>query len=369
MKEREKQKLTVPEKIRDLFLSGGVSEAQYQKIRNVIDQKNRETLFLASVLCTIMFSALLFASLYSKVIGDAQMYYLVMTAICLLLAVLSPTVVKKQPACVIWLWYVLYACFGMYAVLLNTAMRPSISATTLCAFLVAGPLLIIDRPIRVTLFMTLLSVVFMFLAQESKTAYLAFADSVNVLCCLFIGSAVYMRIVRIKLRDIIQAEILQVERDTDRLTGLLNKAALERNISGYLSTPQASGTLVIMDIDDFKYINDTYGHAFGDTVIRQEGECIAKLNTVFAGRFGGDEFVFLLRETGDTAVTVIEKLMSDMKEHIQYPMADFHFHVSAGAACFDNGSIGYDHLFQLADHTMYKAKQAGKNRLEYTEIR
>lgn len=366
---QEKRKQSLLADIRDLCLSGGISEQEYRGVRNIIDRKNRETLFLASVLCSIMFSALLFSAQFSSTIGDARMYYLAMTCICLVLAVLSATIVKKHTEYVIWFWYVLYICFGMYAVLLNTYMRPTISATTLCAFLVAGPLLIIDRPLRVTMYMTLLSVVFMVLAQPCKSAYLAFADSINVVCCLFIGSAIYMRIVRIKLRDIIQAQILQLERDTDRLTGLYNKAGMERRIREYLSDGHACGTLVMMDIDRFKYINDTYGHAFGDTVIRQAGECIARSDTVCAGRFGGDEFVVLLEECGDSTVMFIENMIADMKEQIQYPMEDFCFQISVGAAGFRSNLISYNHLFQIADHTMYQAKQAGRNCLKYTEIR
>lgn len=98
------------------------------------------------------------------------------------------------------------------------------------------------------------------------------------------GAAIYTRIVRIKLRDIIQTRFLEKERDTDKLTGLLNKAAIERIIRERLLEPDVRGTLVILDIDDFKHINDAFGHAFGDVVLRLAGECIQEETPVLCGR-------------------------------------------------------------------------------------
>ena len=87
--------------------------------------------------------------------------------------------------------------------------------------------------------------------------------------------------------------------DTDKLTYLLNKAAIERSIREKLLKPGAQGTLVILDIDNFKQINDTFGHAFGDVVLRLVAECILEESSALCGRFGGDEFLLFLPETGD----------------------------------------------------------------------
>ena len=345
----------------DLVLRGGITRKEYKEIRLVIDQKNRETLFLASVMCALMFAGLLVACLYSPVIKDAAVYYFIMTVACVCLAVLSATTVRKHLRLVLWLWYVMYAFFGGYAVLLNTVMRPNISATTLCAFLVAGPLLIIDRPVRVTAYMAGLSVVFIVLAQNSKTEYLAFADSVNVVCCVFIGATIYTRIVRIKLRDIIQARLLEKERDTDKLTNLLNKAAIERRIRERLLEPDVRGTLVILDIDDFKNINDTFGHAFGDVVLRLTAECIQEETSALCGRFGGDEFLLLLPETGDALVEKMERLIKRLKEKIRYPAEGLSFGICTGTASVPNDAGDYETLFQKADAALYVAKRAGKN--------
>ena len=354
--------------IGDLFLRGGISKKEYKEISTAMDKKNRETLFLASIICAVMFTGLLIACLYSPTIKDAAAYYGIMVVACVCLAVLSATTVRKHPRLALWLWYALYVFFGSYAVLLNTVIRPNISATTLCAFLVAGPLLIIDRPIRVAVYMSGLSVVFIALAYNCKTSYLAFADSVNVVCCIFIGIAIYTRIVRIKLRDIIQTRLLEKERDTDKLTNLLNKAAIERSIREKLLKPGARGTLVILDIDNFKQINDTFGHAFGDVVLRLVAECIREESSALCGRFGGDEFLLFLPETGDALAEKMERLLKRLKEYIQFPVADSCFCASVGTASVPNDEKDYNGLFQMADEALYAAKRAGKNRwIAYTK--
>lgn len=354
----------------DRFLYGGVKKEEYQSIEPVVCQKNRETLTLASVMCGLMFAALTVASFFSDAIMDAQIYYGIMTAACAALIVLSLTAARLRPRMVLPMWYLLYLFFGTYAVLLNTAIRPQLSATTLCAFLVAAPLLIIDRPWRVTAFFVVLSAIFVGCAYQFKTNYLAFADSVNVCCCLFIGAAIYTRLVRVKLREILQARLLERQRDLDKLTGLLNKAAVERQICAFLSLPHQQGTLVIIDIDNFKHINDTYGHAFGDVVLRRTADC---LRSVFpeeniCGRFGGDEFLLFLPGQGDDLPGQMDRMIELLKKEIEYPSPQDTFSISAGTAMTPQNGKTYLELFQRADEALYTAKRAGKNGwVSYTE--
>ena len=348
----------------DTFLYGGIEKEEYQSIEAVICRKNRETLTLASVMCGVMFASLTVASFFSDTIMDAQLYYGIMTAACAALFVLSFTAARLRPRMVLPMWYLLYLFFGTYAVLLNTAIRPQLSATTLCAFLVAAPLLIIDRPWRVTAFMVALSAIFVVCAYQFKTRYLAFADSVNVCCCLFIGAAIYTRLVRGKLREILQARLLERQRDTDKLTGLLNKAAVERQIRALLHMPRQQGTLVVMDIDNFKHVNDTYGHAFGDIVLRRTANCIRAVfpEKALCGRFGGDEFLLFLPGPDDAVAEQMDRMVELLKREVEYPGPQDNFSISAGTAAAPRDGQSYLTLFQKADQALYVAKRAGKNR-------
>ena len=84
---------------------------------------------------------------------------------------------------------------------LNTLIRPELSAVTLCVFLTAGPLLIVDRPVRILGLQMLLCLEYALLARQMKHSYLAFADSVNMVCCVFLGFGIYIRLNHVSLRQ------------------------------------------------------------------------------------------------------------------------------------------------------------------------
>lgn len=349
--------------LKNLALYGGLTKEEYRSVEGTIQKKNRETLLLSALLVSIMFLGLLTGSFFSSAMAEARDFYAAMLIVCVAVCLLTFTLSVRRSGLILPLWYLLFFAFGSYAVTLNTFVRSELSATTLCVFLVAGPLLIIDRPLRVVGFQLALSLVYMVCALQTKAPYLFFADNVNVICCVFLGAAIYTRINRVKLREAMQSELLQTERDTDKLTELLNKAAVEEKIRVCLSDPQRRGALVILDIDDFKHINDSYGHAFGDFVIRQTAAAIRRTvgEESLCGRFGGDEFLLFLPDLSREALEKqLDAMLAGMKAEIVLPNSDDAFGVSIGAALFPEAGEDYEVLFRSADTALYEAKTAGK---------
>jgi diguanylate cyclase (GGDEF)-like protein/PAS domain S-box-containing protein len=158
---------------------------------------------------------------------------------------------------------------------------------------------------------------------------------------------------------------------TDPLTGAFNRrhflaaAAQEVERSVRYGSPMA---VLMLDIDHFKVINDTYGHALGDEVLKRTVEvCRAGLRDVdvFA-RFGGEEFVVLLPETPLAgALGLAERLRRAVAE-MAVPLAqgDLRITVSVGVADRQGEEIGLDHLLGRADHALYRAKLGGRDRVE-----
>ena len=347
------------------FLYGGISREEYNENKEAIIQRNMETLPVTAAVTSLMFTGLFISSFFSDSIGISRSYYATMMIVSLFVLAISLTWVRANQKYVLVLWYILFFAFGMYAIFLNTLVRPELSATTICVFVVAGPLLVIDRPVRVVGFMSVLSGVFIVSAVNHKTAYLAFADSVNLLCCLLMGITIYVCLNHVRLREIVQAQHLRVERDTDRLTGLLNKTAAEESIRRKLRTSAGDEALIIMDVDDFKICNDTYGHAYGDAVLRMAARCI---NTVFrekstCSRFGGDEFVIFTEDMTEPEIShKLENLSEVLREKIALPLNDKSVTISAGVAFTTRHGKEYEDLFRSADTALYAAKKAGKNR-------
>ena len=150
----------------------------------------------------------------------------------------------------------------------------------------------------------------------------------------------------------------------DAGTGLLNKRAWTEYTIEQLNWKDGQVRwLVIIDIDDFKHINDTYGHIFGDQVIRRVAEIMQELvgQRGVIGRFGGDEYVILLekvetREQLKTLLKTIAKelaLAFDPKTHVT---------ASIGVSEYPVDGNEYEELMRKADKALYLAKEKGKNR-------
>lgn len=351
--------------LKSLVLYGGIDKESYQSIEAEINQKNIATLRMGSGVCAVMFLVLLIGSFISSTMSIAKSLYGVILLICCVIFLVSQTTLGKGPQAGRILWYLLYFAFGNYAVLLNTIIRPELSAVTLCVFLVAGPLLIIDRPYRIQIIQLLIALEYLIGAVLAQKPYLvAFADSVNILCCIALGAAIYLRMTQVRLREALQAQILQKERDTDKLTGFLNKAAIERQIEQQLSVPRQQGVLVIMDIDNFKSINDCYGHAYGDLVLRQAAGCIRTIvpENCLCGRFGGDEFLLLLPDISrGELIRLLDTMSRKMTAAIQLADSESLFTASIGAAPYPLLGRDYPTLFKAADAALYEVKNTSKN--------
>ena len=163
---------------------------------------------------------------------------------------------------------------------------------------------------------------------------------------------------------------LQEKADTDLLTSLNNKLATERKIKEYMSdNPTEQCAMLLLDIDNFKKINDTMGHAFGDQVLATLGE---KIGTEFratdiVGRIGGDEFMVFLKnikdqETVDREAARVASFFKNFKagEYVKYSAT-----ASIGVAIYPKDGDNFESLYKAADQAVYQAKRHGKNQLAF----
>jgi diguanylate cyclase (GGDEF)-like protein len=151
---------------------------------------------------------------------------------------------------------------------------------------------------------------------------------------------------------------------TDTLTGLANSRAFLEDLAA-LST----GRFVIayIDLDNFKRVNDGFGHAAGDNVLQQVGQCLAGSlrERDSSARLGGDEFAVLLRDVApDDAEVAVRRLVQRIAE-IGHGYPGAALGASAGLALFESHP-GAEAALRAADHAMYQAKQAGKSRVIVT---
>jgi len=159
---------------------------------------------------------------------------------------------------------------------------------------------------------------------------------------------------------------------TDELTGLLNRREFLDRAGREFSRSRRyddATTMLLLDVDSFKDINDEYGHAAGDEALRRlarAGEECVRATDIF-GRLGGDEFAVLLLETDIAdAVRLAERLRSTLDDIvIDTDLGPVSFTVSIGVASRD-GETTLDELMSRADRSLYRAKRAGRDRVDAT---
>ncbi|MEI6181001.1 MAG: GGDEF domain-containing protein [Chloroflexales bacterium] len=149
----------------------------------------------------------------------------------------------------------------------------------------------------------------------------------------------------------------------DHLTSLFNprhlEATLEREIQRAARTQQPLG-VIMMDVDHFKRVNDTLGHAAGDVVLRELGQFLARQvrRSDVACRYAGDEFLLILPETSrETAKERAEQLRNGVKE-LPLPVA---ITISIGVAIFPEDGTTSETILKSADTALYQAKRAGRD--------
>lgn len=158
---------------------------------------------------------------------------------------------------------------------------------------------------------------------------------------------------------------------TDGLTGLYNRRYFQQSLEREFERAKRQKvnlSLLMVDIDKFKNINDTYGHQFGDKVIAEVSKIVkASLRrTDYVARYGGEEIVAILPDTSlDRAVVPIERLRA-MVENTPFMYGDKNVKVtiSAGIAGFSSDMATEKELVEHADRALYVAKESGRNRVE-----
>ena len=150
---------------------------------------------------------------------------------------------------------------------------------------------------------------------------------------------------------------------TDSLTGILNRRGFQAETQRVLASARRfdeTGMMAYIDLDDFKYINDEYGHACGDAVLCYVSRLLEKTTrgTDYVARLGGDEFgVLLVRTDWQNGQNRVHKIANGLNNaHMQWQSIEIPLKASVGMQRYDNTSLTHD-LMTAADASMYAIKK------------
>jgi diguanylate cyclase (GGDEF)-like protein len=154
----------------------------------------------------------------------------------------------------------------------------------------------------------------------------------------------------------------------DGLTGIFNRRFFELRIKEELERArrfECGMAVIMLDIDQFKRLNDEFGHLLGDEVLRQVSSLfhqqLRKIDVVC--RYGGEEFAILLSQTDPQYSLGVAEKLRRVVETWQFPGVPRAVTISAGVATYPEHGLGRDDLMKAADAGLYAAKQAGRNRV------
>lgn len=153
----------------------------------------------------------------------------------------------------------------------------------------------------------------------------------------------------------------------DALTKLYNRYGMETWITQRLKEKDADdqAAMLVLDVDNFKYVNDTFGHMLGDALLVDIADMIRTLfpDDFFCGRIGGDEYqIFALNISKDIICAKAETLCKKIKEKYEKEHQDYNISISIGIAFSEeNKGQDYAELYKMADLALYQAKEEGKN--------
>ncbi|MBY0407214.1 MAG: diguanylate cyclase, partial [Rickettsiales bacterium] len=164
---------------------------------------------------------------------------------------------------------------------------------------------------------------------------------------------------------------------TDALTGLYNRHYLNTHLGNMVKQSLKNGkhlALMIMDMDHFKSVNDTYGHDVGDMVLKQLAGIImqASRSSELAARFGGEEFVILMPETDPASAYAAANRIREIVEGTPFKIGNngetLSKTVSIGVASLYHDGDSAESLLKRADEALYEAKHGGRNLVKVSNI-
>ena len=165
-----------------------------------------------------------------------------------------------------------------------------------------------------------------------------------------------------------QNSILKEKSETDSLTGIFNRGACKELISNYIENKSNDlyGAFFIIDIDNFKGVNDNLGHKIGDDVLKDLADNLKRLfrKSDIVGRWGGDEFIVFMKDLDFSNLHVASKIATNlcntMNKTVTYNDISQNISLSIGIV-FTKDNINFTELYQKADEILYTVKENGKN--------
>lgn len=352
--------MKILKKIRNYFCYCGIEKDLYRKIKKDAYVSNFQVWRVLHVLMDLAFALLFIFSLINDLADENRWFYLG-ALIYSLLATIPFFVVKKKDFFLMQLLiYLSISVLFLFACFI-TSNKPSIPGITFIVFLIMTPMFMIDKPYFMSLELVVATTIYAIWMHAVKDPEIFKMELANVIIFTLVGIFVHILANSIRIKEFVLIREINIQKDTDELTGLKNKAALTREIGEFVESSAANkGLFFVLDINFFKAINDQYGHDEGDVILKNFGKYFKEkfVKDEIVGRFGGDEFIIFIKNNDDAefAKQLALEIYKEVEENIKLPNPDEKVTVSIGIAIYQGEEKHYSDIFKKADVALYKTK-------------
>ncbi len=335
---------------------------QYQEEIHRINCRNFEAMTRGGAIITgaVVLVGVVFRS-YTEFILEYGMLFAYMLAMFFLARYCS----RHQTRHIELIYYAVITPVLVGGVLMGTFLDPGKQAITIFILMCIMTLFIIDKPVNNLLYMLAIAILFAVCSYLSKEPDIFMADILDLVIfwCISVGVNYFM--LKGQVENAENYCLLQHESERDKLTGLYNRGAGEERVRRAIEQHE-TGSFVILDIDDFKIVNDSYGHKVGDEAICEIARILKAIyrpeDVVF--RLGGDEFAIYAPKLTDEQLcrNRFEDMIHAAECIFTSDKACTSVGLSIGCTIYRGEKTDFDSIYYSSDKALYSAKNSGKNK-------
>lgn len=347
----------------------GQTKEAFETIKPLIREGDKHNMMVVALMTSIILVMLCFVSMY---LSFANMFTVVYRKYALSTCLFTFVAWRMKKFYRLEVYCLVGLLFGLGSAL--SVLIPDQPATIFPVFLTIVPLLFTDDYLSMTGMSMAFTVVYILRVSVLKTPEAASVAIYNIIILLIISTIIRYLIQRqnvagllVKIENYKLVNQLTHDVQYDTLTNLLNRKALEHHIieDEQLLIKEEYQVLGILDIDNFKGVNDTYGHHQGDRILKELSAILTQnlRESDIIGRLGGDEFIFCLADRGgvgsvdlevELLIKEINKITFKGKQKLE---------VSIGIVYLTGERLTFMEAYKKADMALYEAKSNGKNRV------
>ncbi len=341
-------------------------DARIDKCKEEIDNRNRRNFVLLSTGALIISIPVFACSLIFRAYSSLTLSHGVLFVYCLAMFFLAKYCDSRKTPYIRAYFYVALTPIMVLAIMFGSFFDTRNPAITFIILICILPIFLIDKLWRIILFQVISTVIFVVCSYLAKSPEMFHSDVLYlpIYIALGIGTNIFTLIFKVENAENFVG--ITFESEHDPLTALLNRRSGEELVTSMFKS-QTRGALAIIDIDDFKLINDNYGHQTGDIVLQ---EIARVMQSVFRTsdviwRLGGDEFaIFAVNVvSADTCRRRLDEVLRQLRQISVSGYDGLKVTASMGCTICNEQRMTFEEAYKESDDALYQAKKAGKDRL------